>query len=233
MIKKNRLMALISGNQNRAKRRDVLNSDDGSEATIYLYDSIDSYVGVSAETFVRSLNATSAPTINLRINSPGGDVFDARAIATAIQAHKSQVIAHVDGLAASAASYVAIAADKVVMAKGSFMMIHKAWTLAFGNADDLRETAALLEKIDASLVADYARATCNSADQIEQWMAAETWFTAQEAVENGFADSIDPDDDPSPNNSKLAISAKDESNFEYLHALRRQRFIETIGRGNS
>jgi ATP-dependent Clp protease protease subunit len=190
-----RLLALIAANKDKPKRREILNAD-GPEATVYLYDAIDAYYGVNAESFVKDFNAITASTIHLRINSPGGDVFDGRAIATAIAQHPSNVIAHVDGLAASAASYVAIAADSVEMAPGAFMMIHKAWTLAFGNADDLLSTAALLEKIDGSLVADYAKKTGQSASQIEQWMSAETWFTADEALENGFADSIAKEDDP-------------------------------------
>jgi ATP-dependent Clp protease protease subunit len=76
------------------------------------------------------------------------------------------------------------------MAPGSFLMIHNAWTFAFGNSEDLLSTAALLEKIDASLAADYAKKTGKAQSQIEQWMSAETWFTAEEAVAEGFADGI-------------------------------------------
>lgn len=195
MKKQNRLLALIAANKDKRKRCEILNAD-GAEATVYLYDAIDSYYGVNAESFVKDFNAITAPTIHLRINSPGGDVFDGRAIATAIAQHPSNVIAHVDGLAASAASYVAIAADKVEMAPGAFMMIHKAWTLAFGNADDLLSTAALLEKIDGSLAADYSKKTGKSVAQVEEWMSAETWFTADEAVSEGFADSVAKEDDP-------------------------------------
>jgi ATP-dependent Clp protease protease subunit len=189
MQTRNRLLALTVANKDRAKRLEILNAD-GPEATVYLYDAIDSYYGVNAEAFVKDFNAITAPTIHLRINSPGGDVFDGRAIATAIAQHPSNVIAHVDGLAASAASYVAIAADSVEMAPGSFLMIHNAWTLAFGNADDLLSTAALLEKIDASLAADYSKKTGKSQSQIAEWMSAETWFSAEEAVTEGFASSI-------------------------------------------
>lgn len=196
MMKQNRLLALIKANKDKPKRCEILNAD-GAEATVYLYDAIDSYYGVNAQTFVKDFNAITAPTIHLRINSPGGDVFDGRAIATSISQHPSNVIAHVDGLAASAASYVAIAADSVEMAPGAFMMIHKAWTLAFGNAEDLLQTASLLEKIDGSLAADYAKKTGKPVAQVEKWMSAETWFTAEEAVAEGFADSIctDPDED--------------------------------------
>jgi ATP-dependent Clp protease protease subunit len=189
MMNRNRLLALVTANKDKPKRHEILNAD-GQEATVYLYDAIDSYYGVNAEAFVKDFNAITAPTIHLRINSPGGDVFDGRAIATAISQHKSNVIAHVDGLAASAASYVAIAADSVEMAPGSFLMIHNAWTFAFGNSEDLLSTAALLEKIDASLAADYSKKTGKAQSQIEQWMSAETWFTAEEAVAEGFANVV-------------------------------------------
>lgn len=162
---------------------------------------------MNAEAFVRDLGAITAPTIHLRINSPGGDVFDARAIATAIAQHPSNVIAHIDGLAASAASYVAIAADEVEMAPGSFLMIHKAWTFAFGNSDDLLSTAALLEKIDGSLATDYAQKTGKSNAQIEEWMSAETWFTAEEAVAEGFAGKVSEDDEAVENTWDLSVFA--------------------------
>jgi len=165
----------------------------GNEATLYLYDVIvsdDYWGGVGAQSFVKELNSLTADTIHLRINCPGGDVFAARAMEQAVREHGSKVIAHIDGYAASAASYLALAADEVVIAPGGFFMIHKAWTVAFGNASDLLDTASLLEKIDTSLVDSYARETGNDPAQIADWMAAETWFTAEEAVQYNFADSI-------------------------------------------
>lgn len=200
MTNQKRLLALITASKDKPKRRDILNAD-GAEATVYLYDVIDSYYGMDPAAFVKDFNAITAKTIHLRINSPGGDVFGGRAMATAIAQHKSNVIAHIDGLAASAASYVAIAADSVEMAPGSFMMIHNAWTVAFGNADDLLQTAALLEKIDGSLAADYAKKTGKSVEQIAAWMSAETWFTAEEAVEQGFANSVSSDESEGVDNA--------------------------------
>jgi ATP-dependent Clp protease protease subunit len=188
---RNRLLALLAANSSKPKRFEVVrNEATPDEASIYLYDVIDPFWGVSAKQFVKELNALTAPVIHLHINSPGGDVFDGRAMATAIAQHKSKVIAHIDGLAASAASYVAIAAKEVVMAEGSFLMIHNAWTIAFGNKDDLTATAGILEKIDESLVDTYHARTGAAKDQIKEWMNAETWFTAQEAVDEGFADSV-------------------------------------------
>jgi ATP-dependent protease ClpP protease subunit len=165
---------------------------DGDTATVYIYDIIDAYWGVSAEAVARTLAGINASNIDLRINTPGGDVFEARAIMSQLSAHPATITAKIDGLAASAGSVIALAADTVQIAEGGFYMIHKAWSFALGNADDFRTTADLLDKIDASLVADYAKRTGKSDDEIVAWMTAETWFSAQEALDAGFVDSIMP-----------------------------------------
>lgn len=183
----------------------------GDESTIYLYDVIVSdefWGGVSALSFAKELSAIKSPKINLRINSPGGDVFAARAIEAAIREHKSEIIAHIDGHAASAASYVALAADKLKMSDGGFLMIHKAWSLAMGNSEDMLSMAALLEKIDETLVDTYVNKTGADADQVRSWMAAETWFTAQEAMDNGFIDEIVKPQSKTKNQWNLSAYAK-------------------------
>lgn len=169
----------------------------GDEVTLYIYDIIvsDEYMaewmgGISPESFVKTLSEIEAKKIHLRINSPGGDVFAARAIEQALREHPATVVAHIDGYAASAASFIAMAADEVEMSPGAFFMIHKAWTGAAGNSDELLSVAALLEKIDGSLVKTYATRTSQSEESIEKWMTAETWFSAEESVELGFADRI-------------------------------------------
>lgn len=198
----NRLLRLLADNRAvRGPRRYEVVNAAADEATVYLYDMIVASVaeaewwgGVAAEQFVRDFTAITAGTIHLRINSPGGDVFAARAMEQAIRAHASKVIAHIDGYAASAASFVALAATEVEIADGGFIMIHKSWALAMGNADDLVATAALLEQVDTTLVATYARRTGLSEDEVRALLAAETWFNAQSAVEKGFADRIaDPE----------------------------------------
>lgn len=108
----------------------------------------------------------------------------------AIREHPSKIISHIDGQAASAATYVALAAHTVKMADGGFFMIHKAWSIALGNANDMLDMAALLEKVDESLVSTYATRTGNEEKAIRDWMEAETWFGAQEALDNGFIDEI-------------------------------------------
>ncbi|WP_237331719.1 head maturation protease, ClpP-related [Ralstonia syzygii] len=184
------MLQLAIENSKASKAFEVRAEDGADEVSIFLYDVIDPYWGVGAEAFAKALASITAGTIHLRVNSPGGDVFEARAMVAAIGAHSAKVIAHIDGLAASAATYVAMAADEVRIADGAFMMIHQAWTFSMGNAADLRAQADLLDKVDASIVADYARKTGKDAGQIAQWMADETWFTSAEAVENGFADTV-------------------------------------------
>lgn len=188
-----RLQALLATNRATPRRYEIADAKDGAEATVYVYDLIDAYLGVSAQQFVKDLAGIKASTIHLRINSPGGDVFEGRAIATAIRAHGAKVVAHVDGLAASAASWIALAADEVEIAPGAMMMIHRASSIAWGNADDMLQLAALLEKIDGTLVDEYVRETGNTAENVRTWLDAETWFTAEEAVALGFADRLSED----------------------------------------
>lgn len=111
-------------------------------------------------------------------------------MATAVAQHGAKVIAHVDGLAASAATHVALAAAEVEIAAGAFFMIHNGWALALGDRDDMLQMAELLEKVDGEIAADYVRNTGNTLEQIKEWMDAESWFTADEAIEHGFADRL-------------------------------------------
>jgi ATP-dependent protease ClpP protease subunit len=158
--------------------------------TIYVYDVIDSWWGVSASDFARELAAVTTPKVTLRINSPGGDVFEARAMMTAIATHPATFTAKIDGLAASAATALTLACASVEIAEGGFYMIHQAWTFAMGNADDMTATATLLGKIDDVLVDGYVARSGKTDAEVRDWMKAETWFGAQEAVDAGFADSV-------------------------------------------
>ena len=184
----NNLRKLIADNA-AAQGRFEIQGADSDEATVYLYSAI-GWLGIEAESFVPALNDIESPVINLRINSPGGDVFDARSIATAIRQHPARVVSHVDGLAASAATFIAIAGDEVVMAEGSFFMIHNPWTLALGDANDLRQVADTLDKVGESILQSYANQSSLDAEALREMMDAETWMTAEEAVENGFANRV-------------------------------------------
>lgn len=171
----------------------LVRAEGSADATLYIYDVIDAYWGVSAQEVAKTIAGLGTDiTLHLRINSPGGDVFEARAIAAAIAQFGGKTIAHIDGLAASAATTIASAAQEVEIVDGGFYMIHNAWTFAMGNKHDMRTTADLLDKVDGAIVADYARRTGAATEQVIAWMDAETWFTAQEAVDNKFADRLAP-----------------------------------------
>lgn len=174
---------------NAAASKPIRAETSGKEATIYLHGIIGGWWGDIDETeFAKTLAGLDVETIHLRIDSPGGDVFAARAMMTAISQHKAKVIAHVDGLAASAATGICMACDEVEISQGAGFMIHNAWTIAIGNKADMHKVGDLLGKIDADLVNDYARRTGKADSEITDWMDEETWFTADEAVEHGFAD---------------------------------------------
>lgn len=176
---------------NAAASKPIRAGSAGGSATIYLHGIIGGWWGDIDETeFVKALAGLDAETIHLRIDSPGGDVFAARAMMTAIAQHKATVIAHVDGLAASAATGICMACDEVEITQGAGFMIHNAWTIAIGNKADMSKTGELLGKIDDGLAGDYTRRTGKDKTEIVQWMDDETWFTADEAKEHGFADRV-------------------------------------------
>lgn len=160
----------------------------GKSAEISIYDEIGGW-GVSAKAFASDLKELKGINdITLRLNSPGGSVFDGMAIFNLLKAHDAQITVYVDGLAASMASVIAMAGDLVVMPENSMMMIHNPWTLAAGDAEELRKNAELLDKIKSAMLSAYANKTGMDENTIAELMDAETWFTGSEAVENGFAD---------------------------------------------
>jgi len=160
----------------------------GTEVSIY--DEIGAY-GVSAKSFLDELGALPDDgPLTLRLNSPGGSVFDAVAIYNALKRHAGPVSVWIDGIAASAASYIAMAGDEVVMPENAFLMIHDPSGLVMGTADDMRAMAEALDKIKGSLVAGYVAKSGGSEDDIAALMAKETWLDAAEAVELGFADRL-------------------------------------------
>ena len=159
-----------------------------TSAEISIYDAIGSF-DVNAKQFVDELKEINADTINLRINSPGGSVIDGNAMFNALQRHPAKVITHIDGLAASMASVIAMAGDEVHMADNALLMIHNPWTFSMGDADELRADADLLDKMSASILSAYGRSQYE-AEEIKDLMDAETWFTAQEAFDAGLVDHI-------------------------------------------
>ncbi|EEJ42634.1 MULTISPECIES: head maturation protease, ClpP-related [Leuconostoc] len=130
-------------------------------------------------------------TINLSINSGGGSVFDGIAIYNMLKSHKATVNVYIEGLAASIASVIAMAGDTITMRSGSMIMVHMPWTLSQGNAEEMRKTADTLEKTGDSIVDIYSERTGISSDDIRNIMNDETWLSAEEAVEQGWATKLD------------------------------------------
>jgi ATP-dependent Clp protease protease subunit len=179
---------------NAAKERqpiELIRNEATGEATLWLYDVIDRYWGINALDVAKLLAGLDpAMTLRTRINSPGGDIFEAKAIVSAINEFTGKKIAQVDSLAASCASWIATAHNEVLIAEGGFFMIHNAFGGCYGTQADMLQMGALLGQVEGSIVEQYAKDTGKSVEQIQQWLNAETWFTAQEAIDNGFADAI-------------------------------------------
>jgi ATP-dependent protease ClpP protease subunit len=179
-----------------------------SEAVVYIYDEIGGGLfeeGVTAKAFVSELGAISAPRIALHVNSPGGSVFQGQAIFNAIAGHPATVTTYIDGVAASIASVVALAGERVVMARNALFMIHDPFLATIGTAAELRKAAELLDQVAATIRATYVAKTGQDEQLIAQAMAEETWFGAEEAAAWGFADEVaDP----------LAVAASGARTFD-------------------
>ena len=183
---RNRRPAATSEEQIRAKAIKVTNLD-ADTTRIDLMAEI-GYWGVTAQDFVDEILAISSKNIELHVNSPGGDVFDGVAIMNAIADHPATVNVIVDGIAASAASFLAMAGDTVKMNRGSQMMIHDASGFCYGNAADMADTQALLDRISDLIAGIYAERAGGTAESWRDLMRAETWYSASEAVTAGLAD---------------------------------------------
>jgi ATP-dependent Clp protease protease subunit len=159
-------------------------------ATVRIFSEIGGW-GISAEDFANDLAKINAKTIHLRINSPGGDVFAASAIYNSLRNHKARVISYIDGLAASAATIIMLAADEVRIAANGFVMIHEASSGVWGTESDMRKTADLLDKLNHSIADTYAKKTGKTREEMLALMNAETWFNADEAKAAGLVDTIE------------------------------------------
>lgn len=158
-------------------------------ANISIHDEIGLW-GIGAKEFIADLRSINAKTINLSVHSPGGSVLDGLAIYNALNQHTASIFATVEGIAASAASFVLMSADRIYMPEDSFMMIHNALGGIIGDAEEIRSYADTIEKLQNSIVNIYQKRTGIDSDEIKAMMSDETWMNASEAVEKGFADAV-------------------------------------------
>jgi ATP-dependent protease ClpP protease subunit len=189
------------------------------EAELFLYDEIGGW-GTYADEFVAELKNVTAPKLRVRVNSPGGSVFEGLAVANALRSHPAEVTVQVDGLAASIASVIAMAADRVVVQPQAMVMIHDASGGCFGNAQDMQQMADLLDKLSDNIASAYAAKAGGTAADWRAKMLAESWFTAQEAVDAGLADEVagapKAADEPDEDDPAMALAARwDLTVFRY------------------
>lgn len=169
--------------------------NEAERATVYLYGTIgsdfwDMDSSNTAKNFAATLDELSPKPLDIRIDSCGGDVCEGFGIASAIQRYEGETTAYVDGIAASAASYIAVMADKVIMSDFAQLMIHNAWTYTSGNAAELLVAAERLEAVDGIIAGIIAARSGMDVDDVRAAMDAETWYDAQSAVEAGLADEV-------------------------------------------
>jgi len=219
---KNKLLNQIqaASHRNRCQQffKDLKNELEGDEwsglrvdaetGDLYMYDII-GWPWVTALDVLDLIGKVKGDTITLHVNSPGGDVFEGFAIFNALRNSGKKVKTVVDGLAASAASYIAMAGGEIIMAENALMMIHDPWTFSIGNAADLRKDAEILDKIKEGIINTYATRSQIDKEEVANMMADETWMTAGEAVDQGFADAVGDKSDGDPaNRYDLSVFAK-------------------------
>lgn len=217
---------------------------------INIYDVI-GFWGVSAAEIRRKLDEVRTAKLLVRINSPGGDVFDGLAIYNDLAAHPAEVTVRVTGLAASAASLIAMAGKRIEIGANAFLMIHNAWVVGIGDKAELRQLADVLAEIDVALAGTYARRTGKTAKDVAALMDAETWLSGETAIAEKFADAVigDAEDDapgararfdlntrafkrvPAAAMARYGMAAPTEDDLELQKSLAAlERLTDTMGR---
>lgn len=180
----------------------------GKRGEIYVYEAIGEgwFGGITAKSFADALrDLGKVDALDIYINSPGGSVFDGIAIFNQIRRFNGEKIIHIDGIAASIASVIAMGGDEIHIAANGMMMIHDPWGVAFGTAGDMRKCADSLDKVRDTILDTYIAKTGGKKEQISDWMTAETWMNADEALERGFASKKTDD-----KNTKAAFPMLDQ-----------------------
>lgn len=199
----------------KANKWFAIRNEADAEAEIFIYEEI-GWWGITSDDFVRDLNNIKAKTIKLRVNSPGGSVWDAIAIHNALVQHPADVAVYIDALAASAASVIAMAGDTITMMPGSQIMIHDAGGIGLGNEAELKEYASWLGDQSNNIASMYAARAGGEKEKWRALMLAETWMFADEAVESGLADGVyvKPKNAPVPDPEKEPEEPEEEPTEE-------------------
>jgi ATP-dependent protease ClpP protease subunit len=186
-------------------------ADDAADRSISIYDVIgyDYWTGdgVTAKRIAAALRSLGKGPVTVNVNSPGGDLFEGLAIYNLLREHEGEVTVKVLGLAASAASVVAMAGDTIQIARAGFFMVHNAWVIAMGNRHDLREIGDWLEPFDAAMADIYVARTGQEVETIAKLMDAESWIGGSAATEQGFADELLPSDQVKQGDAKAGVVA--------------------------
>ncbi|WEI17140.1 Clp protease ClpP [Acinetobacter proteolyticus] len=192
----------------------AIKAADQDENTISIMDPIGydwwTDTGVTAKRISAALRSMNGGDVIVNVNSPGGDVFEGLAIYNLLREYEGHVTVRILGLAASAASFIAMAADEIQIARAGFFMIHNAWTGVWGNRNEMRETADFLEQIDETIADIYSIRTGQTIDELKAQMDKESWINGKNSVEQGFADSyLDSDvvEESFSNSTKDTIAA--------------------------
>jgi ATP-dependent Clp protease protease subunit len=193
------------GDQDEPGLPDV--DDDAKTARVFFYDVIGGWDQPQTAALVGAIKSLDVADIHIHINSPGGMVFESVAIKTALEQHPAAVHAHVDGLAASAASTLMLAGDTIDIASGAFVMIHNPETMAWGDATEMRASADMLDAIRDSIAAQYVSRTGLAMKDVVAMMAAETWLSADDAVAQKFCDAVMTRAPRAPNLRRFDLTA--------------------------
>ncbi len=198
-----------------------MQAKEDQTADIYIYDEIGGW-GISARRFTEDLiSLGNLSHINLHIHSPGGEVFDGIAIYNQLKNHSATITVYIDGLAASMASVIAMVGDTVIMPKNAMMMIHKPWGVSWGDANDMREYADLLDKLENVLIPAYVAKTGKTTEEITAMLELETWLDGDECVEHGFADKV-----IEPVKAMASLTSKRIEEFSSMPSLTSKRIEE-------
>lgn len=192
---------------------------EDDEATVYIYGDIGGWFGgVDPETIAKEIAALDVGTLKVRLNSPGGIVFDGVAIYNALVEHPAKVVVSIEGIAASIASVIAMAGDEIRIGEASNIMVHKPWSFAMGDAEIMRKEADVLDVLEDGIIAIYAARTGKKTEDLKTMVAAETWLRGKQAVDEGFADTVIPSktkkDNRAARSSLLALYAHTPANLK-------------------